>query len=894
MKPNQLLLLILFLCGTWTTRAQVPQVRWERHYADMGIVYGNTELSVPPLALPDGGYIFGLSEIRQPNNPIAGRQQDVVLTRVDSMGQVVWKRSFGGSLVESGIVLLQRANDGNFLFAVSSNSTDGDVAGNTGNTGNIWIGKFNAQGQLLSQKSLLSDGVGDSPMSLAPLSDGSGYLMTAQFNYYAQSGSTAGQCDPNNPSSYKFLKLDNNFNVLLEKCIPVSTTYGRPAFVVEPATPGKYFFLALGDPYNCQTPLGPSISMINDTMGTIWTQPLSAYTQTSGHLLSTYRPLRQNANSFLFASSSCTGFASTPPAPRVFKIDTLGNLLWVRENHRGGALYSFADAGDGSSFYAYRAGSNSIIDTPTLVRLSYANGTELGSRPLTVSFLGGGGNFSDMRDYRLLRTSGDRTYYWGYEHQSQLTNISIYNISILYGCFGATNRVTGSVFLDLNGNGSRDPGDEYLPYQKVVARKANGIATFGYTDAKGYYTINTDTGRYELSLEANLDAGGNHVVNRPGFSFSDTLHFAAAPEWDKFDVSTTLTPLSLARPGFEATYLVTYSNLTYNGSSSGSLRFVKPARSTFVRSSRTPATNVADTITFNYFNLQPLQSDTFSIIIRFNPPPALNFGDTVRSSIRIVQPRAQMELANDSMTVVQRVLGAYDPNDKREIHGGRISTAQAAGGEALTYTIRFQNTGNYPAATVVVRDTLGAGIDPSSLKMLAASHAYRLTVTNGNELEWAFDYINLPDSLHNEPASHGYITFSVKPRAGIAAGDVIANKAAIYFDYNPPVITNNELTTVFTAVTTAVPGLEVRTLSIVAAPNPAGNVLQLRVESDRTYNKVPVEIRAMDGTLVTQARVSLRRGLNLVALPISHLPGAAYWVRVQAGGQTFSTKVVKQ
>ncbi|MBK9629215.1 MAG: hypothetical protein IPO56_16370 [Flavobacteriales bacterium] len=41
----------------------------------------------------------------------------------------------------------------------------------------------------------------------------------------------------------------------------------------------------------------------------------------------------------------------------------------------------------------------------------------------------------------------------------------------------------------------------------------------------------------------------------------------------------------------------------------------------------------------------------------------------------------------------------------------------------------------------------------------------------------------------NEPRSHGFVTFRIRPRTPVLPGTVIENIANIYFDFNPPVIT---------------------------------------------------------------------------------------------------------
>jgi hypothetical protein len=100
---------------------------------------------------------------------------------------------------------------------------------------------------------------------------------------------------------------------------------------------------------------------------------------------------------------------------------------------------------------------------------------------------------------------------------------------------------------------------------------------------------------------------------------------------------------------------------------------------------------------------------------------------------------------------------------------------------------------------VKVRDTLAAKLDVESIQMVEASHPYRLTVEKGNILVWDFQNINLVDSITNEPASNGFVLFRIKTKGQLNVGDVIKNSAAIYFDFNPPVITNTHQTTITVA-----------------------------------------------------------------------------------------------
>jgi hypothetical protein len=51
----------------------------------------------------------------------------------------------------------------------------------------------------------------------------------------------------------------------------------------------------------------------------------------------------------------------------------------------------------------------------------------------------------------------------------------------------------------------------------------------------------------------------------------------------------------------------------------------------------------------------------------------------------------------------------------------------------------------------------------------------------------------LPDSSTNEPASHGFVQFRIAQQADNPPGTLIRNEAAIYFDFNPPIITKQTI-----------------------------------------------------------------------------------------------------
>lgn len=132
--------------------------------------------------------------------------------------------------------------------------------------------------------------------------------------------------------------------------------------------------------------------------------------------------------------------------------------------------------------------------------------------------------------------------------------------------------------------------------------------------------------------------------------------------------------------------------------------------------------------------------------------------------------------------------GAFDPNDKRAFPAGYGEEHAITPETRLEYLIRFQNTGTDTAFTVLVHDTLSPYLDPTTIEVGAASHEFEWKLTD-RLLVFHFADIMLPDSNVNEPASHGFIQFKIKPQSDAPLKTVIPNEAAIYFDFNEPILT---------------------------------------------------------------------------------------------------------
>jgi hypothetical protein len=136
------------------------------------------------------------------------------------------------------------------------------------------------------------------------------------------------------------------------------------------------------------------------------------------------------------------------------------------------------------------------------------------------------------------------------------------------------------------------------------------------------------------------------------------------------------------------------------------------------------------------------------------------------------------------------VTGSYDPNDKQGFPNGYGPDHLIEPNTEIEYLVRFQNTGNDTAFLVVILDTLSEYFDLNTIELGGSSHPFKFQVLEDNVLEFRFENIMLPDSFVNEPTSNGFFTYRIQQQMDLPLGTELRNSAAIYFDFNDPIITN--------------------------------------------------------------------------------------------------------
>lgn len=226
-------------------------------------------------------------------------------------------------------------------------------------------------------------------------------------------------------------------------------------------------------------------------------------------------------------------------------------------------------------------------------------------------------------------------------------------------------------------------------------------------------------------------------------------------------------------------------------------------------------------------------------------------------------------------------IGSYDPNDKQAFPIGYGPQHYIRPETEIEYMIRFQNTGTDTAFNVVIRDTLSGWLDPSTVTAGASSHSYRFDLQGEGVVVFFFDDILLPDSNVNEPESHGFVRFKVFPKADVPLEEDILNSAAIFFDYNDPVITNTTYYKVglnfIPLVATHQPHGEPVTIQVM--PNPVSGICQVALDGWPAGQTLQLTVLDNTGRLVRSETVtapgfrfdagSLSKGLYLLKVASS-------------------------
>ncbi|MEY4926885.1 MAG: hypothetical protein RI894_1321, partial [Bacteroidota bacterium] len=463
------------------------------------------------------------------------------------------------------------------------------------------------------------------------------------------------------------------------------------------------------------------------------------------------------------------------------------------------------------------------------------------------------------------------------------------NLPITTHCAQAV--LQGIVFEDINSNGLLDATENPMPNQLIRAAQT-GQTWYSVSDAQGVYSIN-------------LPSVGNDTLNAPNLSTWQTITTSPLTLTallndtvrTNIGIHTSPTPIDLSvqlvhenlRPGFAVPYYLYYKNTSTVIAHNVMLKLHLQGMTPNSFSCGYPHTVVNDTLIITIGDLPPSYFYN-TAYVTIGIPTTTPLGLFVTSTLVIEPFTNDINSLNNTYTNYDITTGSIDPNDKHvniEAYTfDRLSTgAFVRPSPELGYTIRFQNTGTDTAFTVRVKDTLSNFLHLPSLKLIGSSHPCTVQVNNSRVATFTFANIRLVDSTHNEPASHGFVYFTIQPNDTlIQSGTPIRNLAAIYFDYNTPVLTNEVQTTPSLFVIT-VPEIDPK-YSIGLSPNPA------------TSQVVITPDLADEATASLLLRDALGRVLNTqtvknkqaTSLSVAELPQGVYLTELWLHGKLIAVK----
>jgi hypothetical protein len=142
--------------------------------------------------------------------------------------------------------------------------------------------------------------------------------------------------------------------------------------------------------------------------------------------------------------------------------------------------------------------------------------------------------------------------------------------------------------------------------------------------------------------------------------------------------------------------------------------------------------------------------------------------------------------------------------------------------------------------------------------------------------------------------SSGMFVYSVKTKKNLPLGTQIKNKAAIYFDYNAPIITNTTLNTlVASAPSTNTAIQEIKqsgSEKLRLFPNPTNGDFILAYDS-RENETGTICIIDISGREVSNHPVRLTSGENSLEQSTSQLQNGIYLVQLKTSTETITKKL---
>ncbi|MEO8150724.1 MAG: T9SS type A sorting domain-containing protein [Bacteroidia bacterium] len=758
----------------------------------------------------DGGYIVGgeswsMISGDKTEDRIGGG--DYWIVKVDSLGNIQWQNTIGGSN-EDVLTCLQQTTDGGFILGGYSRS---DISGDkTENTiglsdDDYWIVKTDSLGNVQWDNTIGGD-EDDYLYSIRQTTDG-GYLLCGSSESDISGDKTS--FSPGEPEGW-VVKTDSLGNIQWQythhendiNIFPVDNSFS----VVQQTSDGGYILGGVLYESTVSNTIYYLIVKLDSSGNYQWTRRFSGDNGSQNYLTC----LQQTSDGGYVMGGFSNGDGDLGDKSEdnlggfdywIVKTNSMGIKQWDNTIGGGGDDYlgSIQQTSDGG--YILGGTSNSGISGDKTESSNYTDywivkTDALGNIDWDNTI---GGNFYEYS--AAIRQTTDGKYIIGGSSASNISGDKTENSNggDDYWILKLTdnyNKITGKVYVDINSNNIQDASEPLLKYHKILEQstgritftRQNGNYLFALPDT-GNFTVQPDTFNYFISTPPDYNVYFN------SFQQTDSLNdFAFQPGVPYNDLKITLTPLGAFRSGFNAQYNIDYENRGNTSLNATIVFYLNDTNYSFISSIPVSSSITNDSVVWSNISLAPFQSGQITVTIYVNT--GVSIGTQLNALCTINPVVDDEEPENNYSSWIELITGSYDPNEICVSEDTLLST-QFPDPPYLDYIIRFQNTGNDTAFNIKILNPIDTfKLDLSSLEFVSASHTLSdmQVVYHSRNLEFRFDNIQLPDSNTNEPGSHGFIRYRIKPKSTLVAGKQISNKAYIYFDFNKPVKTNTVVT----------------------------------------------------------------------------------------------------
>ena len=451
---------------------------------------------------------------------------------------------------------------------------------------------------------------------------------------------------------------------------------------------------------------------------------------------------------------------------------------------------------------------------------------------------------------------------------------------------------SGVVYKDDNNNGIQDGGETVLSNIRVGTYNSNTFAPF--------HSITTqEDGSYVLGIFEDLDDTLKVLTNHTYIEQVNPEYHLASGGGSSFDFGIYLTPdindlsiqglhLGRPRPGFDLNIYIPYSN-EGTVTSEPTVTLKLDPNLDFQSAIPPPSEIIGDSLVWDIGQLAFLESG--GVHVQINVPVNAVLGDSVKSTARIFSSETDQTPEDNVFTICDTIVGSYDPNDKIVHPENGLTEEEIIAGAEIYYTIRFQNTGTFLAEKVRITDQIDTALNLTTLRLVAASHDISsFEVRPGGLLEIIFNQINLPDSLSNEPESHGFVTFAIQRNKHFNINDEVKNMAAIYFDFNEPIFTNEVCFKIPEGIVISTDEISTsKNHKLIVFPNPAGKQFTISI-AGKLKGEGMLRVSDTSGKVILSQQVASLS--EVITVYTDEIPPGLYFIQVSGKEGTASGKVV--